>query len=107
MAAARGIEGGETVSVTSRWGRIEVEAQLTDEVMPGSVGLNQHGGHKGGWKTAVAAGGARYNDLVPNAPETVDVLSGNAWFNGIGVEVAPVGRPGEAAAASAEPVTVA
>lgn len=106
-ATARGIEDGQTVSVASRWGRIEVEAQITDEVMPGSVGLNQHWGHKGGWKTAVAAGGARYNDLVPNTPEAVDVLSGNAWFNGIGVEVAPVGRPGEAAAASAEPVTVA
>jgi formate dehydrogenase len=59
--------------------------------MPGSVGLNQHWGHKGGWRVAVAAGGARYNDLVPNDVETLDLASGNAWINGIGVEVTPVG----------------
>lgn len=89
-ARERGIEDGATVSIASRWGRIEVEARITDEVMPGSVGLNQHWGHKGGWKTAVAAGGARYNDLVPGDAATLDVASGNAWLNGIGVEVAPV-----------------
>lgn len=92
-ARERGIEHGGTVAVASRWGRIEVEAKVTDEVMPGSVGLNQHWGHKGGWKTAVAAGGARYNDLVPNTPETLDVVSGQAWLNGIGVEVVPVAVP--------------
>ena len=70
-AAARGIEDGAAVAVVSRWGRIEVEAKVTDEVMPGSVGLNQHWGHKGGWSVAVAAGGGRYNDLVPNDLDTI------------------------------------
>lgn len=96
-ARERGVENGATVAVASHWGRIEVEARVTDEVMPGSVGLNQHWGHKGGWRTAVAAGGARYNDLVPNDPQTLDALSGQAWLNGVGVEVVPV-----AAAAPAE-----
>ncbi|WP_354698816.1 Formate dehydrogenase H [Paraconexibacter sp. AEG42_29] len=92
-AAARGIEDGMAIAVASRWGRIEVEARVTDEVMPGSVGLNQHWGHKGGWKVAVAAGGGRYNDLVPNDSATLDVASGNAWLNGIGVEAVPIEVP--------------
>jgi formate dehydrogenase len=90
-AAARGLTGGEGVQIISRWGKIEVLLEVTDDVMPGSVGLNQHWGHKGGWRVAVAAGGARYNDLVPNDVETLDLASGNAWVNGIGVEVTPVG----------------
>jgi formate dehydrogenase len=90
-AAARSLTGGEGVQIISRWGRIEVLLEVTDDVMPGSVGLNQHWGHKGGWRVAVAAGGARYNDLVPNDVETLDLASGNAWVNGIGVEVTPVG----------------
>lgn len=87
-AGQRQLADGELASVISRWGRIAVPVEVTDEVMPGSVGLNQHWGHKGGWKTAVEAGGARYNDLVPNTPETLDRVSGQAWLNGIGVEVA-------------------
>jgi anaerobic selenocysteine-containing dehydrogenase len=89
-ARERGIEDGATVSVSSRDGSIEVEARVTDEVMPGSVGLNQHWGHKGGWQVAVAAGGARYNDLTPGSVDSLDALSGQAWLNGIGVEVAAV-----------------
>jgi formate dehydrogenase len=58
--------------------------------MRGSVGLNLHWGHKGGWQVAVAAGGARYNVLVPNGPEILDAISGNAWVNGIGVQVTQV-----------------
>lgn len=100
-ATPRGIEDGATVAVVSRWGRIEVEAKVTDEVMPGSVGLNQHWGHKGGWSVAVAAGGGRYNDLVPNDLGTIDVASGNAWLNGIGVEATPVPAPAAAAEATA------
>ncbi len=89
-ARERGIDDGATVAVSSRDGRIEVEARITDEVMPGSVGLNQHWGHKGGWKVAVAAGGARYNDLTPNGVDSLDAVSGQCWVNGIGVEVAAV-----------------
>ncbi|WP_250282317.1 molybdopterin-dependent oxidoreductase [Frankia sp. CiP1_Cm_nod2] len=89
-AGSRGLSDGTAVRVGSRWGEIEVLLEVTDEVMQGSVGLNQHWGHKGGWRVAVAAGGARYNDLVPNGTETLDAISGNAWINGIGVEVTSV-----------------
>jgi formate dehydrogenase len=89
-AASRGLTAGAPVRIVSRWGEIEVGLEVTADVMPGSVGLNQHWGHKGGWRVAVAAGGARYNDLVPNDLDMLDPVSGNAWVNGIGVEVAPV-----------------
>jgi formate dehydrogenase len=97
-AQARALSDGEPVSVRSRWGEIEVPVEVTGDVVAGSVGLNQHWGHKGGWRVAVAAGGARYNELVPNGPETLDALSGNAWVNGIGVEVIAVREPAAATA---------
>jgi formate dehydrogenase len=89
-AGSRGLSDCTTVHVASRWGEIDVTLEVTDEVMRGSVGLNLHWGHKGGWQVAVAAGGARYNDLVPNGPEMLDAVSGNAWVNGIGVQVTQV-----------------
>jgi hypothetical protein len=54
------------------------------------VGLNQHWGHRGGWQVANAAGGAGYNELVPNDPVSLDQASGNAWINGIRVEVTAI-----------------
>jgi formate dehydrogenase len=102
-ARERGLEDGATVQVSSRWGSIEVALKVTDELIPGSVGLNRHWGHKGGWRVAVAAGGARYNDLVPNGPENLDAISGNAWINGIGVQVTSVGEPALAAAVADTP----
>jgi formate dehydrogenase len=45
------------VQIISRWGKIEVLLEVTDDVMPGSVGLNQHWGHKGGWRIAGSANG--------------------------------------------------
>jgi len=89
-ANARLLTDGAQVRIVSRWGAIEVALEMTDDVMPGSVGLNLHWGHQGGWRVAVEAGGARYNDLVPNDVQMLDPISGNAWVNGIGVEVTPV-----------------
>ncbi len=89
-ATPRGITTGSEVEISSAWGRITVEALVTDEVMPGSVGLPQHWGHGGGWRTASGAGGGRYNDLTPNDVANLDLVSGQAWLNGIAVQVAPV-----------------
>jgi formate dehydrogenase len=69
-----------------------VQAKVTDEVMPGSVGMNPHYGQHGGRRVAIAIGGGRYNDLTPNDMADLDV-SGIAWMNGIGVEIVPA--PGE------------
>lgn len=86
-ARAAGVADGDHVAITSPWGRITVDARVTDEISVGSVGLTQGWGHTGGWRTAIAAGGASYNLLTPTDPAEVDRPSGNAFFNGIPVTV--------------------
>jgi formate dehydrogenase len=88
-AAEFGLADGDPVAIVSRSGRVEVPVRLTDEMAPGVVALPQGWGHRGGWKTAVAAGGANYNDLTSSDPDDLDV-SGNAVFNGIPVRLEPV-----------------
>jgi len=94
-AAAQSIGDGEEVDIVSRHGRVRVPVRLADEMMPGTVALPHGWGHAGGWQRAVAAGGARYNDLTTNEPAQSDVLSGNAVFTGIPVRVERI-SPGEA-----------
>jgi hypothetical protein len=68
---------------------ITAPARVSDEMMPGAVGLPQGWGHRGGWRRAVAAGGSTYNRLTTNAAAAIDVPTGNAVFNGLDVRVAP------------------
>ncbi len=82
-----GVEHGDQVDVTSRYGSITVEAMVSAEVMPGVVALPQGWGNTGGWRRAVAAGGATYNELASNDPRDADQPSGQAILNGIGVRV--------------------
>jgi anaerobic selenocysteine-containing dehydrogenase len=92
-AAARRIEEGARVTVTSRVGAIEVPARVTDTVMPGVVSLPHGWGHQGeGIAMRVAAGrpGASLNDLTD--PSALDPLSGNAVLSGVPVRVEPAGR---------------
>jgi formate dehydrogenase len=88
-AAEVGVEDGDPVAVVSKSGRIEVPVRVTDEMTPGVIALPQGWGHRGGWQTAVGAGGANYNDLTSSDPGDLDV-SGNAVFNGIPVRLEPV-----------------
>ncbi len=87
-AAARGIEEGATVRITSHAGALEVPAMLTDEMSPGAVALPHGWGHHGGWQVANAAGGANVNQL---AGADLEPLAGMAHLNGIPVEVALAG----------------
>ncbi len=88
-AAAASVRDRDVVTVVSQWGRVEVPVELSGDVMSGSVGLTHGWGHAGGWTTAVAAGGASYNQLTPTAAYEIDQPSGNAYFNGIPVTVSP------------------
>ncbi|WP_109509926.1 molybdopterin-dependent oxidoreductase [Nocardioides speluncae] len=86
--AARDIEDGKTVVVTSRVGRVEVEVQATEDVMPGVVSLPHGYGHqRDGVRLSQAATvpGASINDLTD--PTLLDV-SGNAALSGVPVTVA-------------------
>jgi anaerobic selenocysteine-containing dehydrogenase len=84
-----GVEGGKFVRVKSRIGEVEVECQITDEMMPGVVSLPHGYGHKlKGVRLSVAQQkqpGACSNYLTD---ETVlDIPSGTHVANGIPVEV--------------------
>jgi anaerobic selenocysteine-containing dehydrogenase len=91
-AAARGIESGTRVTVTSRVGAVDVPARVSDAIMPGVVSLPHGYGHRGdGIALAVAAehAGASINDLTD--PAEIDPLSGNAVLSGVPVRVEPAG----------------
>ena len=87
-AAARGLADGDRVLVTSRVGEVELEVEITPDVMPGVVSVPHGWGHdRAGVKLRVARGhpGASINDLTDDA--RVDVLTGNAGFSGVAVKV--------------------
>jgi formate dehydrogenase len=101
-AETRGIADGDTVTLRSAIGSVEVPARVTDEVMPGTVALPHGWGHNGGWRVANAAGGVNTNLLA--GTDTVDPLSGNAFLNGIPVALElrePAAAPAEPEAATA------
>lgn len=87
-----GVEDGETVSVTSRSGRIVLSVKVTDEMMRGAIAIPHGWGHADadGLTVARTTGGANVNLLADDGPESVDPISGMARLNGIVVEVRPV-----------------
>ncbi len=90
-AEERGIADRDRVLVTSPHGEIEVPAEVSDEIRPGTVAIPHGWGHdqKGvGWSTAAANGGANVNRL--HDPHQVDVVSGNAALNATWVRLAAV-----------------
>src|SRR3954447_15814013 len=84
-AAAAGVADGELVRIVSRAGVVEVEARVTDEVVPGCVALPHGWGHHGGWRKANAIGGVNSNRLASRAAEDLEPLAGMAFLNGIPV----------------------
>ncbi len=87
-AGARSLSKGDRVKVTSRAGSIEVDLDVSDEMMPGVVSLPHGYGHdRPGVRLSVAAehAGASLNDLTDEM--LVDELSGVAILNGVRVTV--------------------
>ena len=87
--AARGIEDGATVEVSSRVGTLQVTAQASDDMMPGVTSLPHGYGHNRDgirMQTAVTNAGVSCNDLTDE--QFLDALSGNAALNGVPVQVA-------------------
>jgi len=92
--AARGIADGARVSVHAARGRIEVEVQASDSVMPGVACLPHGYGHaRDGTRQRLAesVAGPSYNDL--GDPAALDAPSGNAALNGLPITVAPLAHP--------------
>ena len=82
-AAHRDLKQGQTVSVRSRVGSVEVPVEISDEMMPGVVSIPHGWGHdRAGARLDVAqqhAGGS-INDITDNL--AIDALCGTAAFNG-------------------------
>ena len=105
-AAGAGLADGDVARLTSASGSLEVPVTVTDEMTPGTVALPHGWGHRGGgWRLAVAAGGANVNQLAPSDPDGLERLAGMAHLNGIPVRVEAVAPAAAPAAAAAEPVT--
>ncbi len=86
--AARDLESGSLVRVTSRVGSIEVEVTATEDVMPGVVCLPHGYGHQateGMLAHAAKVPGPSINDLTD--PDLLDPVSGVAAFSGLPVTV--------------------
>ncbi|HEX3084215.1 MAG TPA: molybdopterin oxidoreductase family protein [Pyrinomonadaceae bacterium] len=87
-AAHRELKSGQTVSVRSRAGSIEIPVEISDEIMPGTVSIPHGWGHnREGIQLSVAEqhAGQSLNDLTDNL--AIDALCGTAAFSGIPVTV--------------------
>ncbi len=86
-ATQRGLQQGQTVTVQSRVGKISIELQVTDEMMPGVVSIPHGWGHESTDSQSVAskAPGVSINELTD--AQLLDEPSGNAAFSGVKVEV--------------------
>lgn len=90
-AMKRGIKDRGRARVVSRVGELEVDVQLSDDVMHGVVCLPHGWGHdKEGsvMRVAQTNPGVNMNELTDD--QCVDSISGNAVFNGVPVEIFPV-----------------
>lgn len=89
-AHALGIEGGMRVEVASRVGSIELVAEVTEDVCPGTVCVPHGWGHaRPGTRMRVAEAhaGVSVNDIVDE--REVDAVSGTSVLNGLEVRVLP------------------
>jgi anaerobic selenocysteine-containing dehydrogenase len=88
-AKRRGLAHGERARVQSRVGQLDVEVEVSDEMMPGVVSLPHGFGHaRQGTRLGVAVEkqpGVNANALTDDQP--LDVPSGTSVANGIPVEV--------------------
>ncbi|MEV4361529.1 molybdopterin-dependent oxidoreductase [Nonomuraea sp. NPDC049625] len=76
--------------VRSAKGQLTVPLEPTDTIMPGVVSLPHGWGHAGSSQSVAAEhAGVSVNTLTDES--TVDVLSGNAVFNGVPVTISPTG----------------
>ena len=87
-AKALGLGDGDMARVHNAVGSVEIETEITDDLMPGVISIPHGFGHgKKGVKLSVAAErpGISVNDLTD--PRVTDKLSGNAVLNGVPVSI--------------------
>ena len=82
-----GVEDRSFVHVSSRVGKIKIEVDVTDDIMPGVVSIPQGFGtsKKSSMTIAADQNSVSINDLTDEM--RVDLLTGNAALNGVAVKV--------------------
>ena len=83
-----GIESGEIVEVYSKFGSLQIETELTEDIMPGTISIPHGWGHSGSniqLKNAQQNAGANINVLIDH--DRLDPLSYTAAFNGQAVAI--------------------
>lgn len=88
-AANRQISDGQSVSVRSKTGNVDVVVEISDSVVEGSVCYPHGFGHSGGWRHANQLGGVNINRLASAATGDFEPVSGQILLDGIPVEVRP------------------
>jgi anaerobic selenocysteine-containing dehydrogenase len=87
-AAAHQLSDEDCVTVTSRVGSVEIQVEITDNIMPGVVSIPHGFGHqRKGVQLDVAAAyaGVSMNDLTDD--HYLDALTGNASLSGVPVKI--------------------
>ena len=87
-AAALDLSAGQTVSVRSATGQVQIDVEIDDDILPGVVSIPQGWGHnhaKTGMSTAAQQPGISINSLTDDS--RVDLLTGNAALNGTPVAI--------------------
>ena len=89
-----GVADGETAVVASANGRIELQAIVTEDMMPGVISIPHGWGHDlEGVEMDVAREHAGVNVNELGDPSTLEALTGTAVLNGIPVTLAPARQP--------------
>ncbi|EAY30754.1 molybdopterin oxidoreductase family protein [Microscilla marina] len=87
-AQKRRLQQGQMATVSSRVGNIDIQVEITDQMMPGVVSIPHGWGHHYSdirLQTAQQRPGVSINDLTDEL--LIDELSGNAAFSGVPVKV--------------------
>ncbi|WP_179469754.1 molybdopterin-containing oxidoreductase family protein [Mycolicibacterium vinylchloridicum] len=85
-----GIRDGDRITVASRTGEIEVDVEITKDIVVGVIAIPHGWGHNGSgtWQLANRARGANVNELMSSDVADVESLSGMSRLTGIPVRVA-------------------
>jgi formate dehydrogenase len=86
-ARDRQIADGQKVRIASKSATVEIEVEVSDEVVAGSVNYPHGWGHRGGWRLANSLPGANINLLASSRPEDWEQVSGMVHVDGIPVTV--------------------
>lgn len=89
-ASAIGVESGKFVEVVSAYGRISVEAEITDTISAGCVSYPHGWGHLAGWQNANRTIASNLNELHGADITAVEAISGMSIIDCQDVTVRPL-----------------